>query len=432
MLKKLSISLFFVNLILILVFWWLGSSKILFGGGMFIALGRLAGLLAEFLILVELVLISRIPFVEKSFGFDKLNKIHRGIGYGLLIGVISHPLFLTIGYASQSHISLFQQFVSFLSGWEDILPALIGLCILIIVGIVSIPKIRWKLKYETWHFVHLFMYLGIGLFLSHQMGSGDVSHGTALVYWFLINFVVFGGLIAYRFFRPIILYFRHGFYIEKVIKETEDVYSVYIVGKNIEKFKFNEGQYINISFLTKKMWQPHPFSLSHFWNGKFLRISVKNIGDFTSEIKNIKSGTKVLIDGPLGIFTKESTVKNKYLFIAGGIGITPIMSMTGSLSDKNTDFVLLYANKTITDVVFKNELENSINIKNIYYVFSQEKNKEYENGYIDEEKIKRIVPDFKNRDIYICGPGEMMDSLLDIFKKLGVDKRQIHYEKFYY
>jgi len=428
MLKKTITYLFFINLFIILFFWWGGSSAFFSNGKTFVALGRLTGLLAEFLILAGLILISRLPFLEKVYGFDELNKIHRWIGYGLVTVIVSHPLFLLIGYSSANEISLFKQFINFITKWEDVSGAFFGIIILIVVGIISMPKIRWKLKYETWHFVHLFMYLAIGLVFSHQINSGDVSNGTALFYWFLINFVVFGVLIFYRFLRPIILFLRHEFYIEKVAQETHDVCSVYIGGKNLDKFKFESGQHLRILFLDKKMLQFHPFSFSSAYNGKFLRISIKNSGDFTSQIGNLKEGTKIIIDGPLGKFTELSAVKNKYLLIAGGIGITPIKAMIESLSEKGRDFIFIFGNKTEKDIVFKKELDKIPH----HYVLSREKKNEYENGYIDGEKIQRIAPDFKERDIYICGPDLMLNSILDTLKNLGVDKSQIHYEKFYY
>jgi hypothetical protein len=109
------------------------------------------------------------------------------------------------------------------------------------------------------------------------------------------------------------------------------VYSVYITGKNLEKFKFNPGQYLHVSFLTKGLWAPHPFSISQAHNGRTIRISVKNSGDHTSRINTLKAGTKVFLEGPFGRFTPAVAKTNKYLFIAGGIGYHFVVDENGQI-----------------------------------------------------------------------------------------------------
>lgn len=432
--KKILIwLLFLINLSLVFVFWWLGSSHLLLTGQspeIFIALGRLTGLLAEFFILTLLILISRAPFIERVYGFDKLNILHRRIGYVLVIAIISHPLFLTIGYAQKQNISLGEQFLNLFMP-EDIAKAFIGLLIIFIVGIISYPYIRKKLRYGIWHSGHLLMYLAIGLAFGHQVNEGDVSYGLGLYYWYIVNFSVFGTLILYRFLSPIILSVRHSFRVEKIVRETTNVYSVYISGQHMDRFKFEAGQYINVSFLAKKLWEPHPFSLSIAPNGKYIRLTIKALGDFTDEIKNLRAGTRVLLERPLGRFTERAAINNKYLFIAGGIGITPIRSLIESLATKKSDMILLYANKTEGDMVFKDELVPMISKH--YNIFSEsDSTDELERGYIDEKKIRHFVPDIVTRDIYLCGPSPMMNSILKILSGMGIKKSRIHYEVFAY
>lgn len=434
-------ALFLANIATVILLWWQGSSALLLSGGndAFIASGRLAGLLAQFFILFELVLISRASFIEKTFGFDKLNRLHQMIGYYLIPAIFLHPILLVIGYAQNNGVSFPVQFADFLTNWEDVLSATIGLAILGIVGIVSLPSIRRLFAYETWHASHLFIYLAVGLAFGHQTGAareafinGDISFGAALLYWYVLNFFVFGVVVLYRFCRPFFLYWKHRFYVERIVQETRDVFSVYIAGEYIEQFLFEAGQYIHVSFMAPGMWQPHPFSLSAAPNGKTLRISVKALGDFTGRVKDLKSGTPVLLEGPFGKFTESSAVSDKYLFIAGGIGITPIMALMESLAGKGKikDAVLLYGNKTSGDIAFRDALEKT-NAR-IYHILSDEKVVGYETGYLDKEKIMRLSPDVSSRDIYLCGPPVMMQSALKTLRELGVPSKQIHYEKFSY
>lgn len=433
--------LFFANLAAIGVFWWSGSNDLIASGmraDMAIALGRLAGLLAEFFILVELVLISRAPFVERFFGFDKLNVWHREVGYYLALSIFSHPLLLVVGYAGSSGVSLVAQLASFLSKWEDVMMAFIGFLIIIIAGTLSVSIFRNKMRYESWHFTHLFMYVAVGLALNHQFNTGDMSSGTALHYWYALNFIIFGAVIAYRFLEPLLLYYRHRFRIEKVIHETDNVVSIYIGGKNMSGFNFEPGQYLNIFILAKGFWWPHPFSISNVPDGRHIRISMKNIGDATVGAKDLKIGTKVIIDGPLGRFTEKAAKRNEYLLIAGGIGITPIRSLAESLSGKGKNTVLLYSNRNVKDIVFADELDilknknAGLRIANIISGETAVDGSKYDSGHIDMEKIKKYAPDFFEREIYICGPYGMLNSVLSALKSSGVPRRQLHYERFYY
>jgi NAD(P)H-flavin reductase len=152
-------------------------------------------------------------------------------------------------------------------------------------------------------------------------------------------------------------FFKHQFYIDKVVQETPDVYSVYIKGKNIEQFTYEAGQFANYTFLQKGMYFTHPFSFSTAPNAEYIRISVRGVGDFTRRIPELRPGTKVVIDGPLGIFTERSSARDKYLFIAGGIGITPLRSLAEDLSKRGKDITLLYGNRTADNIPLKAELE---------------------------------------------------------------------------
>jgi predicted ferric reductase len=439
--RKLVWSLFFLNIAVILYFWWTGSSFILkkgAEGSILLASGRLAGLLAQYLILIQLILISRVPLVEKVYGFDKLNELHRKIGYFLGATILSHPLLIILAYSKMSGLTPWAQYLE-ITKMPKVFSGVLGLTVMLSLVVMALPPIRKRLSYGKWHSVHMFMYLAIGLIFGHQIKEGVVSYGYGFYYWYILNFSVFGVVLAYRFVKPLVLYKRHKFYIDKVVQETSDVFSVYIKGDRMDEFNFEAGQYINVSFLTKKMWEPHPFSLSSAQNGEYLRLSIKSSGDFTSGIRNLIPGTKVLVEGPLGRFTEGSSSRDKYLFLAGGIGITPIRSMIESLSKKGKDVVLLYACRSMEDITHKDELEKFT--PKLSYILSQpgaipesrSTNPVCESGYIDKEKIERLVPDFKDREIFLCGPLPMMQALtLKTLKELGIPKSQIHYEMFNY
>ncbi len=424
------------NLVLIGMLWWHGSGSLFMfdGTGRMIALGRLTGLLAEACIALQLVLIGRISWIEQVFGHDRMNKLHRIIGYSTAAVLVLHPVLLTIGYARQNETGLVQQFLNFLNNWEDVFKALIGVVLILGTIVISLAIIRKRLRYETWHFAHLIVYVAVLLALGHQTNFGDfMDENPQVAYWYVLNYGALGLLILYRFLRPLYNFWRYRFAVEKVTPENADTASVYITGRNMPKFKFQAGQFANLTFLQKGMWFTHPFSFSAA-PGNSVRFTIKASGDFTNTVRDLKPGTRVIIDGPLGRFTEASSRGDKYLFLAGGIGITPIRALMESLSAEHKDIVLLYAAKTPDDIVFRQELEQLQH--RYHFVMSQISEASaggaFETGRIDEEKVRRLVPDFSQREAYICGPEPMINAMQRLMLSLGTDKSRIHFEKFEY
>ncbi len=427
-------GIFLANLAAISFVFWHGSSFLVTNpgnGNVFVALGRATGLLLQFAILVQLVLISRISPIESAFGFDRLNRVHRTLGFSLFLLLVAHPLFLAIGYGMMTDTPPVAQTVTFLSEWEDVFKAFLGTLIFLLVGATSIPPIRKRLRYEKWHFVHLLTYLAVILSFGHQTKTADVAFGPALYYWLALNAGVFGALIGYRALRPLFLAWKHKWRVAKIVKETSDTYSVYITGERLDEFDFRAGQYANISFRRKGLWHTHPFSFSAEKNGEFIRFTMKGLGDFTKRISEIKAGTRVVLDGPYGLFVAETATHEKVLFIAGGIGVTPLRAMIGTLAKEGKDSLLLYGARTSNDIAFRSEFDelHKKGLLTVHYI-TNEPTEGYESGRIDEEKLKRLVPDIVERDVFICGPTPMMDATVALLTRLGLNRDQIHFEKF--
>lgn len=429
--------LFFLifNPIVIGMFWWPLSGTILFTsfGATLISLGRLAGLLGAYFVLAQLILIGRVIWVERLFGLDKLSRLHHWNGYLAISLLLIHPVLLTFGYSATTKASLYGQFLDFLYNYQWVFLAFLGLLIFVTTVGLSISIARKHFRYETWYSVHLFNYAAIALVYLHQLQNGtDFANRYFVYYWYALYIFVFGNLIIFRFVRPLYYTWRHQFRVSRIEHETHDTTSLYITGKHLDSFPIRAGQFMILRFLSKKFWwQAHPFSLSVAPNKDCLRVSIKNVGDFTSQVASITPGTRVLIDGPHGIFTQQVIRNNKLLFIAGGVGITPIRSLLEEIAGKK-NCVLLYGSKTARDIIFKKELNTlakSYGIKT-YYIMSEDPGWKGEKGRVDRRAIERLVPDYKEREVFLCGPPPMMTSIIALFKEVGFPKNLLHYEKF--
>src|SRR3954470_11094542 len=154
-------------------------------GGIAIALGRLTGLLAAYAMVVVVLLVARIPPVERAIGQDRLVAWHRKLGPWPLYLLLAHAVLITIGYARQASDGVLHQFGQLLLTYPGILAATVGSILLFAAGISSYRLARRRMAYETWWSVHLYTYLALFLSFSHQIDTGAsfVGHPVARLWW---------------------------------------------------------------------------------------------------------------------------------------------------------------------------------------------------------------------------------------------------------
>lgn len=434
--KILSYLLSILLVIPVLYFWWAHSGAMLLSGGasMYISLGRITGLLGVYAMLWQMILVGRVKWVETIFGLDKMVILHRSSGFMTVVLLSMHGVFLVVGYAMRRQVGWFSQFMSFATAWEEVIGGIIGHALFILIAITSINFARRHVKYEWWYLIHLTTYLAIFLSFSHQLEvGGDFITNFSVYYWYFLYIFFLGNFAFYRFLLPIYSYFRFDFRVEKIVNETASTISIYITGKNIGDFKYQAGQFAILRFLTKDMWsEAHPFSFSKGPGGS-LRFTVKALGDHTKEIKNLKSGTRVVLDGPHGVFTSKLAQSEHVLLIAGGVGITPLRALVGQFFKEKKNVTLLYGNRNQAEIIFKNEFDSACKIQptfKVNYVLSQDDSWSGEKGKIDVEKIKRLALNCTACDVFVCGPKLMMESVVRALEEIGVSKKRIHFEKF--
>jgi predicted ferric reductase len=431
------IAVFFFNAALIVGMWVRHGGLQLLGSASanYTALGELTALLGTYGALVQIVLMSRSPWLERRLGMDRLAHWHRWLGFTTVTLICAHVVFTTVGYALGDGKSVMQETWTFLSAYPYVLMATVATVMLIVIAFTSVRAARRRLKYETWHFIHFYTYLAIALAFGHELAVGtDLSTDhVAQAYWIALYVAVIVCVVSFRIGAPLRSTLRHGLRISKVVPEAPGVVSIYMEGRHLDQLHSRAGQFFNWRFLTSGgWWRPHPFSLSAAPNGEYLRITVKRVGEGTGDVHRLRPGTRVAIEGPYGVFTSLVRSRPQVLLIAGGIGITPLRALLEEFPSGKGQVTLLYRASSWEDVVFQEELERIAKIRQTQLLFLVGR-REQVRGSSDPfsaKGLRALVPDVRKRDVFICGPPGMMESVSEVLESLGVPATQIHYERF--
>ncbi|MGW3940006.1 ferredoxin reductase family protein [Streptomyces phaeochromogenes] len=398
-----------------------------FASNALIVIGRLLGLYGALLMAFQLLLVARLPWLDRRIGMDRLTSWHRWVGFGLLWTLLGHAVFITFGYADSSGMDPVSQLVDLAETVEGVLRAVVALVLILVIGGVSARYARRRLAYETWHFIHLYTYLAVVLAFTHQVavGTSFTASSFATAYWYGVWGVALGAVALGRLVLPLWRNMRHQLRVSAVVPESDDVVSIYMTGRDLDRLPARAGQFFLWRFLTKdRWWQANPFSLSAAPDGRTLRLTAKTAGDGTAGLRHLKVGTRVFAEGPYGAFTAMHRTRPESVLIAGGVGVTPIRAL---LEEVEGHAVVIYRVSTDRDAVLFDELRE----------LAQAKGAELHlvSGPVSPDKLAphelvRLVPDIGDRDVFLCGPPPMMNAVLGSLRELNVPKQQIHFERF--
>jgi predicted ferric reductase len=394
---------------------------------------RVAALTGTYFAIVGIFLVSRIPWVERGVGHDRLVTWHRKLGPWSLYLIGAHVFFIVLSFAGQDNLPIAVEMWRMLNSFDWMWLALAGFVLMVMAGVTSYKKARAKMSYETWWIVHIYTYFAIAASFMHQVLNGQmfVNHPLNRFYWTSLYITLAASVLTFRFGIPTWRSLRHNLVVEKVVVEGPGIISIIMKGRKLHKLEAEGGQFFSWRFMTRgHALMSHPYSLSAAPTENHLRITVKDLGDHSRSVAFIKPGTRVFVEGPYGAFTAGRATMKHIVLVGGGVGITPVRALLDEFKN-GVQIDLIYRISRAEDVVLREELdyiqENSGGTVRVHYLAGSRSEHP-----MDAEALEALVPRIADSDIYICGPAPLVESVKAAAVELGVPKNRFHDESFSY
>ncbi|MFJ5264673.1 ferric reductase-like transmembrane domain-containing protein [Streptomyces sp. NPDC088387] len=404
------------------------------------SLGLLTGLISADLMVLQVILLARIPWVEQAWGHDLLTRRHRWIGFTSFWFLIAHIVLFVYERVGRDPAAAWSAVWELFVHESWMLFATVGTVMLILVVVTSIRRARARLRYESWHLMHLYSYLGMVFTFPHMVEGGSDFHETwAKAYWWSWYGLAFGLTLIYRVALPIWRSVYHRLYVESVRTETPGVASITLAGRRLDRLGTRSGQFFVWRFLDGPGWmRGNPYTISAAPTDSGLRITIKVAGDGSARQLRLRPGTRALIEGPYGTLTAQRRRHPHMVMIAAGIGITPMRSILEDAPYAPGEVTLIYRYSTREHAVFSDELISLARYRGITLHFlpgSRRDSHSWLSGEApqlgdDATALRQLCPHIAESDVYACGPHQWLRSLTKACRGAGVRRDDLHVEEF--
>ncbi|MBY8886896.1 ferredoxin reductase family protein [Streptomyces sp. PTM05] len=432
------------------------------------AAGRIAGLLAAYLLLVLVALMARVPLLENRIGSDTVARLHRALGEYTVALAFAHAALIVCGYAWQGRTDPLTETWAVVTGYTDVWLAAVALGLLGLIGVVSARAVRRRVAYESWYHVHLLAYAATALAFSHEFAVGtefSASPRNRLL-WSAAHVVVGAAVVVFRLALPLYRSLRHGVRVAAVVAEGPGVVSVHLTGRDLDRLGARAGQFLRWRFLARgQWWQSHPYSLSAAPTPDALRITVKALGDASGALARLRPGTRVWFEGPYGAFTARRatftargtfTARQTFtarwrrgtarpvLLLAAGAGVTPLRALYETLPARarggpghhdggahhDGGVLLVQRASRDEDLVLHAELRRIAQARGFGLLAVVGPRGGPSGDPLRADRLRAMVPGLAEHDVYLCGPAGWTAFVRAELRRAGVPARRIRTEAF--
>jgi predicted ferric reductase len=402
--------------------------------GFWVEFGVALGFVGLAMMSLQFVLTGRFQHVAGTLGLDSMLQFHRQIGLVAFVLILAHPIILILADS---------QYLAFFDPRENLprsfaLVSVIGALVLIVVSTLWREALR--LPYEWWRAVHGVLALFIvfvGVVHVLQVGF-YVSTWWKQAIWILATGAAMVMLVNTRIIRPMQMK-GSPYRVSEVREERGRAWTLALEPDSHPGFRFREGQFGWLILGESAFsFRQHPFSFSSSADltGR-IEMTIKDLGDFSSRVGETPVGTTAYLEGPFGAFVPSRDSDRGMVCIAGGVGITPIMSMLRTFADREDPrgITLVYGSPRTDEILFFEDIERlrtRLNLTVVYVISEPVETWKGERGLITPDLLDRCLPTAERAsyEYFVCGPEPMMDAVEPYLRERGVPLRNIFAERF--
>ena len=408
--------------------------------------GMIFGVCAFTWLIAEVVCIARVKYFDRVYGMDFLFRIHGYMAVSAIILSISHR------FIEEAQLgSMFAGTVGDIALSAFIFSSVMSILFMantFVSGLQPVVKLRIAVGgiklfgYEVQRFIHNLALPAMIVLYIHVMLTSSASEYISVK---IVYSMMFSASLMFYIYHKIIkrIILRQNRYVVKKVKsENRNVWTLELVPLNGNVFEYKPGQFGFLRLYGEGIpHEEHPFSFSSDPSDKrHVSVTIKDLGNYTSMVKNTKAGYTASLDGPYGNFSYLNYPdETETVLIAGGVGITPALSMLRYMKsqDKNRNVTLIWGLGSSIDLMNTEDFESmKKEMKNLHIATVKFRDDTWtgEKGIIDHILIARLLK-LKGHNIgevgfYICGPAPMLRLVLESLRHIGIRNKQIHYERF--
>lgn len=404
-------------------------------------LGRATGLASANLLLYQVLLMAHVPVFERGFGRDGITRMHRHVGFWSFWLLLAHIALLVIGYAATASVTLWAQLWDFVWNYPGMLLATAGTGLLIAVVVSSARRARRRMRYESWHLLHLYGYLGVGLAIPHMLWTGAdfTANPLATAYWWTLWAITAACVVVFRVGVPLWRSRRHALRVHAVVADGSNGVSVHVHGRGLHRLGAEAGQFFVWRFLDGPGWSAgHPFSLAAAPDRNELVIAARIVGDGTERLTRLTPGTPVMIEGPYGHMTGALRQGRKLLMLAAGAGVAPMTALLEAEAYAPGDAVLITRDHAPSELMRAAAIARLVRERGVRHFALDGARSHGASSWIPAthdawrgtDLLRHLAPDLEHYDVYLCGPLPWMAAVRADLHAAGVARDRIHSEAF--
>ncbi len=439
-----AVTVIWLTSLFVAALWIAGGGVIALFSGTGAALttvGRLTGLVSANLLLYQVLLMARVPLFERGFGRDAIVRMHRWVGFWSFWLMLAHIVLLVAGYAATAEVNPIVQAWDFVWNYPGMLLATAGTGLLILVVVTSMRRSRRRMRYESWHLLHLYAYLGVGLAIPHMLWTGAdfLASPLATVYWWALWAAAAASVLVFRIGVPLLRSWRYDVRVVDVRLDGRSSVAVRMRGRGLRRLEARPGQFLVWRFLGSPGWtRGTPLSLSSAPHGDEWEVTARVVGDGTRRLAELRPGTRVLFEGPYGRMTGDERTARKLLMLGAGAGVAPLVAILQGEPFASGEATILTRDHDPADAIKRRELGTLVARRGLRH-FTLDGPRAHEgstwlpaaySAWGGVQILRQVAPDLDAYDVYLCGPVPWMAALRRDLRRAGVPESRIHSESF--